>query len=59
MFLGRLWVCVLLDELIDRISDYMRHREKRLKFSECGGGGIMKSFKKFNFSSEAPLYSTS
>lgn len=37
MFYGRSWFGVSLDELIDRINDYMKwYREKRLKLSLGG-----------------------
>ena len=47
MFYGRSWFGVSLDELIDRINDYMKwYREKRLKLS-LGGLSPME-FRRYN-----------
>ena len=47
MFYGRSWFGVTLDELIDRINDYMKwYREKRLKLS-LGGLSPME-FRRYN-----------
>lgn len=47
MFYGRSWFGVTLDELIDRINDYMNwYREKRLKLS-LGGLSPME-FRRYN-----------